>query len=555
MKTHEVKLSAGFTYTIDMVSVEIDSYLILEDEKGNILAEDDDGGGFPNARIVFRAPEDGTYRIIATTFPPNQTGNYTLTVRESSGPVNMPPSKDEVSSAKGREQTALAQFQKANQLRNAERHKEAIAGYRLAIDMQAKLAAEFPDVAGHALLLGGAYCNLGHSLSDTQELEQALAFYEKALAAMEPLLKKDPVPANTRLFLRNTHWGRAKALGQLERYPDATKDWQRVVELDETKLPEFRAGLARSMVHHGALGEAVTSAEALAKTKLSATALYDLACMYGVCTGKVKDDPKVQEKFAQRALQLLDQARHAGWFNHRIRLDSLKNESDLEPLRSRQEFKKLTGELEKAYRYELACLAVRAGEGEQDKAKLRAQALDWLRADLDAHTAQTQAGRIDGMLLAIDKLSHWQNVPDLAAVREPPALGLLPEKEQESWRKLWTDANQVLGQAKASFTTQATEKGALTAQQRQQNHEMKLATGKAYIIDMHSTAFDAYLMLLDGKGKLLAENDDIAPGTLDSRIIFTPKEDGVYRIVATSFQQQGIGAYTLTIREFAGYAK
>lgn len=82
MKAHDVKLSAGLTYTIDMESAKIDSYLILEDEKGNILAQDDDGGGFPNARIEFRPHIDGNYRIIATTFPANQTGDYTLTVRQ-----------------------------------------------------------------------------------------------------------------------------------------------------------------------------------------------------------------------------------------------------------------------------------------------------------------------------------------------------------------------------------------------------------------------------------------------------------------------------------------
>jgi hypothetical protein len=45
----------------------------------------------------------------------------------------------------------------------------------------------------------------------------------------------------------------------------------------------------------------------------------------------------------------------------------------------------------------------------------------------------------------------------------------------------------------------------------------------------------------------VAENDDIAPNNLNSRIIFTPKETGTYRIVATSFEERGRGAYTVTI--------
>ena len=83
-RVHEVTLTAGATYAIEMDSGEIDSYLILEDEKGKKLADDDDSGGYPNAKIIFRAPSDGVYRIIATSFNPNETGNYTLSVRRLS---------------------------------------------------------------------------------------------------------------------------------------------------------------------------------------------------------------------------------------------------------------------------------------------------------------------------------------------------------------------------------------------------------------------------------------------------------------------------------------
>lgn len=81
MKVYDVKLTKGVTYLIEMNSSEIDPYLMLEDPTGKKITEDDDGGGFPNAKIVFSAPEDGDYRIIATTFQPNESGNFTLSVR------------------------------------------------------------------------------------------------------------------------------------------------------------------------------------------------------------------------------------------------------------------------------------------------------------------------------------------------------------------------------------------------------------------------------------------------------------------------------------------
>ncbi len=81
MKVEEIEFTAGVTYIIEMKSDDVDPYLILEDANGSQLAADDNSGGFPNAKIVFRATETGSYRIIATTYGPGETGGYTLIVR------------------------------------------------------------------------------------------------------------------------------------------------------------------------------------------------------------------------------------------------------------------------------------------------------------------------------------------------------------------------------------------------------------------------------------------------------------------------------------------
>jgi hypothetical protein len=81
MKVEEIELTGGVTYIFEMLSTDVDPYLILEDAKGTKLAEDDNSGGFPNAKIVFRATETGSYRIIATTYGSGEIGNYTLVVR------------------------------------------------------------------------------------------------------------------------------------------------------------------------------------------------------------------------------------------------------------------------------------------------------------------------------------------------------------------------------------------------------------------------------------------------------------------------------------------
>jgi peroxiredoxin len=82
-KVHRVTLKEGKVYTIDMVSTQFDSYLRLEDARGNQLDEDDDGGGNLNARIIFNCNKPGVYNVICTTFGPQMSGNYTLTIKES----------------------------------------------------------------------------------------------------------------------------------------------------------------------------------------------------------------------------------------------------------------------------------------------------------------------------------------------------------------------------------------------------------------------------------------------------------------------------------------
>lgn len=89
-KVHTLALTARETFTIDLVSTEFDAFLRLEDAGAKELASDDDGG-FPNARIVFRAPETGDYRIIATSFD-GKAGKYTLSIREGNK-ANSPSAK------------------------------------------------------------------------------------------------------------------------------------------------------------------------------------------------------------------------------------------------------------------------------------------------------------------------------------------------------------------------------------------------------------------------------------------------------------------------------
>lgn len=78
---HGVFLHAGRTYVIDLTGC-FDTYLRVESGCGcHVLAENDDGGNGLNSRIYFTPPHSGNYRILASSFRADATGNYTLTIR------------------------------------------------------------------------------------------------------------------------------------------------------------------------------------------------------------------------------------------------------------------------------------------------------------------------------------------------------------------------------------------------------------------------------------------------------------------------------------------
>jgi hypothetical protein len=81
-KVFTIDMKAGKTYQIDLVRANdgFDPYLRLEDAAGNNLAQNDDGAGNLNSRIMFTCTAAGEYRIVATAL--FGTGNFTLQVSE-----------------------------------------------------------------------------------------------------------------------------------------------------------------------------------------------------------------------------------------------------------------------------------------------------------------------------------------------------------------------------------------------------------------------------------------------------------------------------------------
>lgn len=80
---YRVVVNQGQTLTITMSSTAVDAWLELYDSGGNLVADDDDGAGDSNARIVYTATELDVLFIDASTLNQGETGAYTISITRS----------------------------------------------------------------------------------------------------------------------------------------------------------------------------------------------------------------------------------------------------------------------------------------------------------------------------------------------------------------------------------------------------------------------------------------------------------------------------------------
>jgi serine/threonine protein kinase/Tfp pilus assembly protein PilF len=118
----------------------------------------------------------------------------------------------------------------------------------------------------------------------------------------------------------------------------------------------------------------------------------------------------------------------------------------------------LDDDMAKGHRYNAACSASLAASGrgkdepmpdDAAKAKLREQALGWLRADLAAWGEVLDGTKEPARKQKVaGTIAHWKEDADLAGIRDEQALARLPEAEREAFRTLWADVDRLLAKAR-----------------------------------------------------------------------------------------------------------
>jgi tetratricopeptide (TPR) repeat protein len=112
---------------------------------------------------------------------------------------------------------------------------------------------------------------------------------------------------------------------------------------------------------------------------------------------------------------------------------------------------KLATELGSGHRYNAACAGALAGcgqgqdaasLGDQERTRLRGQALEWLQADLEAWRRALEKEPDKVRPIVVQKMQHWLADTDFTGVRGE-ALARLPEAERRDWQRLWREVEDL----------------------------------------------------------------------------------------------------------------
>jgi tetratricopeptide (TPR) repeat protein len=229
--------------------------------------------------------------------------------------------------------------------------EEAERVYKTAVNILEGLLADSPKEMRVAVDLGRIYLGLGYFFNGQRKLETAVDWYSRAIRTLQAALPPGPSSSAARQALHEAYWSRAQALAALERKQEALADYDRAIKLEDgPNHTALRLERADTLAHLGKHAEATAEADALAREEvIEAESLYQSACIFSISSEAVHRDTKISAadrqklsaQYAARAVELLARSHAAGYFKDPAHLQTLKKDSDLDPLRSREDFKNL----------------------------------------------------------------------------------------------------------------------------------------------------------------------------------------------------------------------
>jgi serine/threonine-protein kinase len=306
---------------------------------------------------------------------------------------------------------------------------EAITEYRQAIDLDAKNSM--------------AHNNLGIALKEQGQVAEAVAEYKKSIE-FDP---KNALP----------HYNLGALLWDVKGdYDGAIAEFRQAIALD----PKFALA-------HGALGQALFKvgafAEASKATRRGLELLPPQHPWRGIVSQRLQQCESAQALSEKLPAILRGEVRPANTPEMLTLAQLCQQHKQLHVAAARfytdafAAEPKLAADLEQQHRYNAACSAALAAAGQgkdadkldaRERLRLRRQAVDWLRADLDAWSKLLSAATSKDREAIRTVLEHWQQDTDLASLRDDKPLAALAADERDAWKKLWADVHALLEKVK-----------------------------------------------------------------------------------------------------------
>ncbi len=340
------------------------------------------------------------------------------------------------------------------------RSPDALVSFGKALELMQRLARENPTVTAFQSDLALSHSNIGSLQRLLGRPADALIAHRKSLEIRERLVQQHPQSTNYGSDLGATLNNMA-TIDLVEHRPGPAREkLAQAIAAQKKALaiypdhPTYRQFLANHLTNLIEAAEALGSAAEAADAKRE---LLDLrnsdpqvvaldARLAAVLNGQA---PKNDAERIQLALRAYAKSLHSA--SEKLFAEALANNP------------KLADDRQAQHRYNAACAAALAASGagkdgpppdDTAKAKLRDEALEWLKAELAVWTKLLESSPPHAQSSIAETLKQWQEDTDLTGIRDPIALDAMPESERADWRRLWAEVANTLARARADATTE-----------------------------------------------------------------------------------------------------
>jgi serine/threonine protein kinase len=227
--------------------------------------------------------------------------------------------------------------------RMASQEKDLVAAtlyLQQAVDLRTRISNLRP---GNELLVHqafGAKINLASHFRKNAQYKKAIASYTTLLEALVEEKNSDS------RFLRLVRFGMGDCFMKQRQYPKALPFWTLLSKSEsDPAWSTFELQRAICLIYGGNVTDGIAAADSVHDSgNPVGVKSYDVACCYAIAAG-VGNNGEVKEHFAQRAIELLQEAEEGGFFHSRMIAHS-KTDPDLDNVRSHPMFVKFMSSLE-----------------------------------------------------------------------------------------------------------------------------------------------------------------------------------------------------------------